>query len=227
MASDKHRDLALRLLVLRTLALRAEGGLDPEAEQALVIQERVLWAGLTSEEQVEEQDYLAELWKTKPEKRWVKVPSKWGMPEVGAKVLIPNQAFGVAEHGHRPGTWDACLGDPIAVGCEKVVKWLQGKGFLVIDVTDADAEHGGILLRLPSHRVSQESDRFLVLLSKRWGHLRDQLRPQRVIGQEGGAPHPEDGGISVRATYDPIGGLATLRIRGLTDAKLVKPGLIS
>jgi len=199
---DKHRDVALRLLVSRSLP---EVPWGIEEDRVLVIQERVLWAELGCEEQASEQEYLAELWRTPAEERWVSIPSKWGLKRFGARVLVPDRAFGDPEVGVQSGV----VRDSVVAGCEKVMEWLRGKGFLVVTCGEE-----GIILRLPAHRVSPESDRLLVLLSKRWPHLRELFRPWGI-----------EGGVSVWATYDPVGGMAVLKVRGLTDAVLIKSGL--
>jgi len=206
---ERHRDLALRLLVAR--ALGVAGGWIGGGDTLLswLTEERLLWAEMSPEEQAEEQVFLAGLWRTPPSDRWVEVNPEWGIVDQGPRILIPNSAFGLPEHAHRPADGGAgvVVGKPEEWGVQRVVEWLQSKGFLVTEVGDQ-----GILLRLPAHRVSQESDRLLVLLCRKWEHLRARLVPSDEA--------PVSGVIQFRASYDPVGGMATLKIRGLTDASL-------
>jgi len=198
---EEHHDLALKLLVGRSLP----GGLpwSMDEDRKLVIRERVLWAQLSKEEQLQEQTALNALWHGD---RLISVNRRWGswVKSVDAEFKVEDRAFGVPSQGYRPYPRGVPPGE--YPGLEKILAWLWERGFQVIDIR-ADDE---LVLVVPQHRVAQEADRLLGLLGK--------LDPQREW-----LPYDEagvSGHLRLLSTYDPVGGVGLMRVKGVSDGLL-------
>ena len=95
-----HRDLALRLLIGRTMAVSGRGlPWSLEEDRRLIEEERSLWGRMTEGERSEEQAWLSALWSSGPTGRRVLVPVDLG----GGEIEIVDGAFGPPRVDHRPG----------------------------------------------------------------------------------------------------------------------------
>ena len=186
---EEHHDLALQILVGRSLP-RIPWTM--EEDQALLSQERILWASLTDEERAQEQEALVTLWESRRAVRTVQVNPEWGEWTEGLTgVQIPNSAFGIPSNDLRP--YDK--GVPIDENPN--AKWLFDHGFQVVDFTD-----GVYTMMVTNPRLIPEADRLLGLLARKY--------PGRI--QPWGSYR---GGIQIRGAYDPVAGLAVLELVGI------------
>jgi len=159
-----------------------------EEDKELIIRERLLWAQMTTEEQTESQEYLAELWNKRGAVRNVTVESSWGKwaMKLPSEIVVPDSAFGMASAGFRPwvrGPWDAT----------EPMQWLWLRGFQVVDVSI-----NSITMVIPPHRTVQESERLMRMLVLR--------------GVELGPNGRESNKTSIKSSYDPLTGVATLEL---------------
>lgn len=187
---EVHHDLAIRLLVGRSIPEGIPWTL--EEDQRLVDQERIVWDLLSPEDQQWEQEFLADLWRSKGDNRQLPVNPAWGdwKKDVPERVAIVDDAFGSPARAYRPDPRGRMFeGDP---WCD----WLWSMGFRVATRTpDKAGGLGGsaqITLTVPATRVLQEADRLLVLLRKH--------HPKLVY-----APFRDpSGGTQILSSYDPV-----------------------
>ena len=181
---EVHHNLALRLLVGRSIPEGIPWTLDED--QQLVEQEKALWNCLSPEDQQWEQEFLAELWRSKGSDRELPVNPDWGEWTVGvpAMVTVVDDAFGSPLRAYRPDPRGKMLdGDP---WCD----WLWSMGFRLSVVEEGSPRK--LLLAVPAHRVLQEADRLVVLIHKH--HPEITLHPW-------GDPI---GGLQIKSGYDPV-----------------------
>lgn len=185
---NEHREVALKLLIGRSIALR-DGNLpwSVEDDWALIELERRLWAELDELEQADEQTWLTWLWEAgKPGGR---IQAADGSPagrvfetEDHGVVEIVDEAFGLPRADYRPSSRGRPEGG--------VAEWLWGLGFQVV----AELEPGVLLLQTPKNRVVPEVDRLAGLLKK----------------------SGRGEGVGLLACYDPVAGRAWIEVKGLT-----------
>ena len=205
MHKNKHRNVALRLLVGRSL----EGGIpwSPDEDQALIAHERALWEALTPEEQEKEQVHLQKLWDD-PSIRDVFPDPTWGhWVKDHPVVTISDEAFGLPREHFRPdpmGLLDQGLVPPSMV---VTVKWLWSRGFQVVSAsTGADDRFPCCALVVSSVRMVAEADR-----------LRGVLATAGIEVSPLDAPCSKPPVVYIRAIYDPAFGKARLDLLGVRD----------
>jgi len=187
----EHRDLALKLLVGRSL----KSGLpwSQEDDDLLIALERRLWVALTPEEQAQEQEWLQKLWGRRGggSQRKMPIDPLWGdwAATAGDYVVIPDSAFGMPREAMRP--WGKGVEDLIKQHPEKepLLRWLWSQGFQPTMFHD-----GVITLVIPAHRVVQETERLLGMLNL-----------QQFF---------DAGGFHLEAHYNPLMGMATITLVG-------------
>jgi hypothetical protein len=152
---SEHREVALKLLLGRSLALR-DGALPWSAEEdwTLIERERALWVLLSEEERASEQAWLAELWAQGKKSRVFEIEVE-GKPE---EVQIVNDAFGLPRADYRP----SAKGAPPSQRSEPV-QWLWSMGFQVV-LEESDKHL--LLVQTPKNRVVPEADRLVGLLKR-------------------------------------------------------------
>jgi len=188
---EVHHDLATRLLVGRSIPEGIPWTL--EEDQRLVDQERIVWDLLSPEDQQWEQEFLADLWRSKGDNRQLPVNPEWGdwTKEVSTMIPIVDDAFGLPVRAYRPDPRGRMFeGD---FWCD----WLWSMGFRVSTKTPDKA--GGlnqgpvrVTLAVPATRVLQEADRLVALLRKH--------HPELLLHPWGDPV----GGTQIRSSYDPI-----------------------
>lgn len=203
-AHEKHHDLALKLLVGRSLPEGLPWG--NEEDRKLVIRERVLWAQLTDEEKAAEQESLNKLWHGP---RTVTVNRRWGAwtRDLEDGFQVQDRAFGVPSQDYRPYPRGVMPGK--FPGQERVLAWLWERGFQVIEVNGDET-----VFVVPQHRVVQEADRLLGLIGK-IAPNREWLPFDEAV--EGLVSQPR---LRILSTYDPVGGIGLMKVKGLTDELL-------
>ena len=193
---EEHHSLALMLLVGRSLPDGLPWSYEEDREH--LVRERALWASLTEEEQRSEQDFLAGLWAS-PDRK-VRADPSWGpwASDAGDVVLLDG-AFGGPRRDYRPYP----KGPPVEDhgGYARVFRWLEERGFHVVDV---DVQ-GWVLMPIPERRVTNEANRLLGLITASFPHVVVRPASYRILG------------VQVRAVYDPVCGLAFLELFGLDD----------
>ena len=186
----RHRSVALKILVCRSVGI---GTLADDA--SAVALERVLWAKMGETEQVVEQAWLAsEVWMNRGALRTIEVATEWDLGErwVGKTVTIVDSAFGLSVAGYRP--WSK---GPYGPGVEWA--WLWVRGYQVI-AAGADSQGWATMVVLNPSRLIAESERLMGLLAK--------------AGIEAGQFGGGYGQIEIRGEYDPVQGVATMRLVG-------------
>ena len=190
---QSHHNLSLKLLVGRSLPNGSPWSSAEERE--LIFKERELWDALSESDRVEEQHFLAGLWKH-PENRTVQIQPEWGFDLTGI-IKITDSAFGIPRQSYRPYPKGLPLDEyPMFVG---VVGWVWDRGFQVIDIMEDT-----ITIAVTSSRVIPEIERLYKLLV--------QSFPNLLIN-----PHGSSEGVQIRSIYDPVSGQASLEISGFSD----------
>ena len=191
----EHHDLALRLLVGRSLPDGLPWTVDED--RLHIARERALWAELTEAEQGEEQSYLLTLWRG-PD-RHVQINPVWGKwAEKGGSVEVTNEAFGLPRQDFRPFP----KGYPVDghPGYARVVEWLWGRGFQVVDISPS----GWLVMPISERRILNEANRLRGLLTGAFPHI--SVQPLGLAL-----------GIQIRGVYDPVGNRSFLEMFGLDD----------
>lgn len=152
---QEHHDVALRLLIGRTLAHK-EGALPwPLTEDwALIDRERALWALLSEGERQAEQGWLESLWRASASPgslREVPLPPDLGREE--KTLILADEAFGLPRVDFRPASRGGTDSGVSAL--------LWSMGFQVVA-----EEEGVLLVQTPKNRVVPESERLLQLLRR-------------------------------------------------------------
>lgn len=194
-----HHDLALMLLVGRSLP----GGLPwtVDEDQTYIARERVLWAQLTPEEKEQASDDLRRLWGHRGAARRVKPDPSWGpwVEGLGPTVDIPDVAFGLSESAFRPMMKGIQVLIDERPDLATILGWLWERGFCPVDL-----EGETLVLHIPSHRIVQESERLVGMLTRDWVSV----------------PAPsKDAPLWITGSYDPVTGRATIHLRGVTPEK--------
>jgi len=181
----QHRDLALKLLVGRSLL----GGLPWTLKEDvdLIRLERTLWDQLSENERLQEQTFLVSLWAKKGSDRVVAVNPDWGpwAAKIDKELSIPDSAFGPSKQQFRPAQKGAFQG----------VQWLWEHGFQVTEITGDT-----ILLSIDAQRVVPEAERLMRLVLARGNTVR---------------PYGIGLGAWVRSSYDPVSGQAQIELTGI------------
>lgn len=159
---EQHRDLALALLVARSLASGLPWSLDED--RSLIARERILWAGLSDLERQDEQTFLAQLWDKRGATRLVAPNPSWGpwAASLGeSPVNVPDEAFGPPQTAYRPSEKgiEALASEHPEVAPLLGQLWLWG--FHTIKVTSTE-----LILSIPAHRVMQETERLVGMLTR-------------------------------------------------------------
>jgi len=193
----EHRDLALKLLVARSLPSGLPWSVDEDTKY--IARERVLWAALSDTEKEQEQKWLQEFWAEEKPRMYCPDPC-WGDWASKIEVIeILDEAFGSPSDAFRPYQ-KGPLGPDVAPNHHKLCDWLWTRGFHAVSASDP------LTLIIPPHRVNQEADRLLALLARNFPKL--DIRP---FGDRGGP-------VQLRSTYDPVMGTAFIELHGLDDS---------
>jgi hypothetical protein len=192
----EHHDLSLMLLAGRSMPDGLPWSYDED--RAYILKERQLWVQLTEDEQKKEQEFLENLWGSKD--RNILVNPMWGVWTKGlTEIKVDPSAFGVPTRGFRPNSKGPLVEEH--KGYIQLVKWLWIKGFQVIDINNA----GWVMISISEKRIQTDAMRLMSLLQQEFPHIR--LRPV------GSSPLS----IQLEAIYDPVSGLAYLKLFGLDD----------
>jgi hypothetical protein len=193
-----HRDLALKILVGRALALTKGLPWTLDEDREMIIRERTLWAALSPEAQNEEQAELARLWGRRGSERKVTINPHWGewARALGSEATIPDAAFGLPTSGFRPHSRGVDVMMREHPQLEGVLSLLWQSGFQPAAVTNDT-----VLLPIPAHRIVQESERLVGMLGRNFPTMMLQ-------------PFGTGSGVQVQGTYDPATGQASLSVHG-------------
>lgn len=194
---EQHRDLAMMLLVARSL----DSGLPwtSDEDQTLVARERLLWLQLTDAEKKKEQAFLTALWGSRGATRKIDVNPQWGewAKSLGT-VEIPDSAFGVRQTQLRPVVRGVHVLIQENPELAKLLDWLWRRGFHPIEY-----ESETLTLLIPAHRIVQETERLVGILIRDWPSV-----PKAPIASS----------IKINGAYDPVTGKATISLSGLIAA---------
>ena len=194
----QHHDLALKLLVGRSLPHGLPWSVDEDKE--LIIEERLLWARMSPEEQEAEQASLSALWGKRGATRTVSVSHSWGpwTTKLPPTVSVPDAAFGLPTMGYVPwskGPYTQCPDNLMPV-----MQWLWLRGYQVVDSSLSEGSHGNTIV-IPLHRGMHEADRLMGLIAG-------------LKGMDGkiGTQQDSSGKVTIRSVYDPVAGTATIEL---------------
>ena len=206
----EHRDLALMLLVARSLPSGLPWSVDKDTEY--IARERVLWAALSDTEKEQEQAWLQEFWEQEKPRMCGTDPC-WGDWALEIQVVeVLDEAFGSPSEAFRPYQ-KGPLGADAAPHHHRLCDWLWTRGFHAISPPVMDGDP--LTLVIPPHRVNQEADRLLTLLARNFPKLK--ILPHGTMRQA----YSKD--VQMRSTYDPVMGTAFIELQGLDDSAFDEP----
>lgn len=196
---EAHHDLALMLLVGRSLPTGIPWSM--EEDQILVARERILWAQLTEPEREVAQAALLALWGRRGASRAVAVYHHWGpwAQALGPTFPVTDAAFGIPEAAFRPQMKGVQVLIQEHPELTTILQWLWDRGFHPVELNGVT-----LTLLIPAHRIVQESERLVGMLTRDWTAV-----PV--------SPPVQDANLTVQGTYDPVTGRATLLLTGVVS----------